>query len=375
MDSSTRENIVVVGGGGAGTSVARQLSETLDRSKYNLILISVRNYMVHYPAITRALVCDEGFMEDRAFIPLEQIFANGNGKLIVGKVVSITDEGTSGGHVTLEDGAEVKWSILVVAPGSIWEGPVAFPEPKDQCLNHVYEWRQKFRQARNIVLAGGGAFGTELAGELKDRYPDKTITIVHNQELPMNDYYPTKWRKDIARRLRKNSIRLIFNDRLDNLEVEHSTVKTRNGEMMIADLVIPCRGGKVNTDFIESLGENVLWASSRCVRIDPAFRLLLHKRIFAAGDVIEWEEQKQLSKALAHADMIAKNVMSTLKGVDPTAIYKGSREIISLSIGKSRGATYFSHLWGLQFGNRFTTSLKSMHLVVEDARERCNIKT
>ncbi|KAF8330676.1 hypothetical protein F5887DRAFT_1178575 [Amanita rubescens] len=368
-----KENIVVVGAGGAGSSIAGQLTKTLDPTKHNLILISPRNYMVYYPIIIRTLV-NTGVDEEQAFIPLDNLFQHGRGTLMVGKVASITDQGPHGGYVTLEDGTKVDWSVLVLAPGSIWEGPAAFPDTREESLNHMREWKRKLQAARTIVIAGAGAVGVELGTELKYRFPDKDITIVHNQELPMNDSYPEKWRNALDRRIRKQGIKLIVNDFIDDLTIEDHVVKTRHGESLVADLVVPCRGGKMNTEFIATLGEDVLW-SSKCVRINPAFQLLHHKRIFAAGDVIEWEEQKQLSKALNHADMIAKNVIYVAKREDPPMIYKGSAEVIGLSMGKGRGSTYLSYLWGLQFGNMFTNKWKSMHLVVDDARERFNVKS
>ncbi|KAK2462569.1 hypothetical protein APHAL10511_005412 [Amanita phalloides] len=369
-----RENIVVVGAGSAGSSIARQLSKTLNPTKHNLILISPRNYMIHYPSVIRTLV-HTVFDEEHVFIPLENLFEHGRGTLMVNKVVSIQDEGPHGGYVTLEDGTNVDWSVLVLAPGSIWEGPFAFPDPRDECLDHLLKWKRKLQGAKHVVIAGAGAVGVELATELKHRFPDKNVTIVHGQELPMNDYYPDKWRRVLDRRIRKQGIKLIINDYIDDLEVENGAVKTRQGQSLVADLVIPCRGGKVNTDFITTLGDNVLWSSSKCVRIDPAFRLFRHKRIFAAGDVIEWEEQKQLIKALNHAEMVAKNVISVARREDPRMIYKGSAEVISLSMGKGRGATYLSYLWGMEFGDMFTRSWKNKHLVPDGARQRVNVKS
>ncbi|KAF8624377.1 hypothetical protein AX15_005906 [Amanita polypyramis BW_CC] len=237
MMMSDRENIVVVGAGGAGSSIARQLSRMLDHTKHNLILISTRNYMIHYPSIIRTLV-GTGVNEDVPFIPLDNLFDGGRGTLMIGKVISIADEGPHGGHLTLEDGMVISWSVLVLAPGTIWEGPVAFPDPKDECMDHLREWKRKFQAARNIAIAGAGAVGVELATELKYRFPDKDITIVHSQELPMNDYYPEKWRKVLDRRIRKQGIKLIVNDFLDDLTIDNHTVTTRNGETLIADLVV-----------------------------------------------------------------------------------------------------------------------------------------
>ncbi|KIL66928.1 hypothetical protein M378DRAFT_185911 [Amanita muscaria Koide BX008] len=417
-----RENVIVVGGGAAGTSIARQLSTMLNHTKHNLILVSSRDYLIYYPSLIRTLVerdppirsilppdftnvtplysarngestnatsptidggednkaprpvyGDEEYL-GRGLIPLNHLFDGGHGKLIVGKVASIVDEGAHGGHITLEDGTELTWSVLVLAPGSTWEGPFALPEgPKEDCIDHIRKWRNKFKRARNIVIGGAGAIGIELATEIKDRYPEKDVTLVHGQDLPMNDFYPQKWRKLLHDRIRKLQIKTIYNDGIDELKVEYNAVTTRNGETLLTDLLVPARGGKMNTDFIKTLGENVLW-SNGCVRINPVFQMIYNKRIYAAGDVIEWEEQKQYVKALTHADMIARNVIDTIKREDATHIYRGSKETISLTLGEGKGATYFSHLWGLQFGDSFTTSYKARYADVDYARRQLGVE-
>lgn len=415
-----RENVIVVGGGAAGTSIARQLSTMLNHTKHNLILISSRDYLIYYPSLIRTLVerdppsllpanftnvtplysarngestnatsptidggednkaprpvyGDEGYL-GRALIPLNHLFDGGHGKLVVGKVASIVDEGAHGGHITLEDGTELAWSVLVLAPGSTWEGPFALPEgPREDCIDHIRKWRNKFKRARNIVIGGAGAIGIELATEIKDRYPEKDVTLVHGQDLPMNDFYPQKWRKVLHDRIRKLQIKTIYNDGIDELKVEYNAVTTRNGETLLTDLLVPARGGKMNTDFIKTLGENVLW-SNGCVRINPVFQMIYNKRIYAAGDVIEWEEQKQYVKALTHADMIARNVIDTIKREDATHIYRGSKESISLTLGEGKGVTYFSHLWGLQFGDSFTTSYKARYADVDYARRQLGVE-
>jgi len=158
MMMNDKENIVVVGAGGAGSAIAGQLTKTLDPTKHNLILISPRNYMVYYPIIIRTLV-NTGVDEEQAFIPLDNLFQPGRGTLMVGKVASITDQGPHGGYVTLEDGTKVDWSVLVLAPGSIWEGPAAFPDAREESMNHMSEWKRKLQAARNIVIAGAGAVG------------------------------------------------------------------------------------------------------------------------------------------------------------------------------------------------------------------------
>ena len=156
---SKRQNVVVVGGGGAGAFVIQNLSAKLDPAKYNLILITPRPYFLHLIAAIRMVVTSEGKLEDRVAIPLDKTFVNGNGKMLVGKVVSISNEGEKGGHVTLASGETVDYSILVLATGSNWEGPLAIPDGKAELDKWVKTWRSKFEKAEDILLVGGGAVG------------------------------------------------------------------------------------------------------------------------------------------------------------------------------------------------------------------------
>lgn len=185
-----KENIVIVGGGGAGIGLARALSAKLDASQYNLILISARSKYVHLLAALRFLVSDEGKLEEKAIIPLDTVFVNGNGTLKVGKVVAVDKASgvAMGGDVVLESGEKVPFRYLVLATGSLWEGPLSLPDGNDALLSWIQEWRTKFKNANDIVIVGAGAVGLgssaslvslcdhspvpiELAGELRDVYP------------------------------------------------------------------------------------------------------------------------------------------------------------------------------------------------------------
>ena len=59
-----------------------------------------------------------------------------------------------------------------------------------------------------------------------------------------------------------------------------------------------------------------------------------HPRIFAAGDIVEWKEQKQAGKAGGHASTIAKNVFALLADSPVSTPYKGSPEMIVVTVGR-----------------------------------------
>ncbi|PPR02371.1 hypothetical protein CVT24_011712 [Panaeolus cyanescens] len=351
-----KKNIVIVGGGFAGVSVFNALYDSVDASMYNLILVSARDYFAHYPATIRMVVIPEEELE--------------NSKLVVGKVVSIHEsDDKTGGHVTLEDGQKIDWSFLVLTPGGKWQGPVNLPDAKKDNSAFINSWRAKFEKANDVVIIGGGAVGIEFAGEVKEFWPHKNVTIVHGQPLLLNSSYPKKFRDDAGRRVTSIGVNLVLSDFLDSTDISsNGIVKTRKGKEISADLVITTRGFVPNTDFIAaSLGDDTL-TESKLAKILPTFQLVNHPRIFAGGDIIDWEEQKQAAKCTGHSAVIAKNVTALSRAQTPSAVYKGQTEAILISIGKSRGTAFIGVLWGFVLGDWFTSMIKSKSLLVEMMR-------
>jgi len=135
------------------------------------------------------MVSEEGHLEDSALIPYDKIFHNGNGTFVQGTVTAIS-AATGSDKVVLGDGTEIPYDILVLASGSLWPGPLAFPERPQSVSKFTRDTREKFRHAKHVVLAGGGAVGIgelifgcqwvlnrhsssclEFAGEIKDIWP------------------------------------------------------------------------------------------------------------------------------------------------------------------------------------------------------------
>ena len=70
------------------------------------------------------------------------------------------------------------------------------------------------------------------------------------------------------------------------------------------------------------------------MRVNEFLEVRGHPGVFALGDIIDWAEQKQAAKNAGHAAVVAKNVKAVLEGRKPTAVYKGSYEIILVTVGK-----------------------------------------
>ncbi|RXW14404.1 hypothetical protein EST38_g11448 [Candolleomyces aberdarensis] len=370
---SSRKNIVIVGGGPFGASVAKGLSSasSFDTTRYRLILVTPRPFFVHLPALIRTAVTSAGSLEDEILMPYDD-FMKGKGEVKVGTVASFS-EGKEGGEVVLQSGEKIPYSVLVLTPGSIWEGPLNLPESESDIRRHFGTWRQTIEKANDIVLVGGGSVGIEFAGELKDFYPTKHVTLVHGQHQLLNSTYPDRYRDALLRRVRKTGTDVVLGEYIDSTEPsEDGTITTRNGKHFRADLVIPTRGGRPNTALVSaSLGANALTSTGH-IKVQPTLQLTGHPQIFAGGDAIEWKEQKQAGKARGHAPIIVENVLNVLtKGAGTTeglVFYKGSTEMIITTVGRSGGVSYFGFLWGIVLGDWFSRLIKSKGLVIEMSR-------
>lgn len=91
---------------------------------------------------------------------------------------------------------------------------------------------------------------------------------------------------------------------------------------------------------MESLGPGVLNERGQ-IRIEKTFQLRLHPNIYAIGDVIDWKEQKQATKAPKHAQIAAANILTQLSGGIPRRSYSGQPEIIIITNGKVSCSSYF----------------------------------
>lgn len=146
-----------------GSLVARALSQQLDPKRTTVTLIESREYYLHYPGVLRMVVTSEGALEEKVLMPLDKLFASGNGNLVQDSVTSISQNANRmGGVVSTDSGKEYPYDILVLASGSIWEGPLTLPPTKDSAIAEIHAWRDKIKNAKGIAIVGGGAVGSGL---------------------------------------------------------------------------------------------------------------------------------------------------------------------------------------------------------------------
>ncbi|KAF7303242.1 UBIQUITIN-CONJUGAT-2 domain-containing protein [Mycena kentingensis (nom. inval.)] len=316
------------------------------------------------------LANDPADLVEAALIPYDKLFTTSNGEFVQGVVETIIPE-KKGGAVRLTNGKEIPYDVLVLAPGSHWDGPLNFPDDDAGVKAFITESRRKFSKANKIVLVGGGAVGVEFAGEIKDIWPKKEVTIVHGDTALLNSTYGASFRKAIYSGLHGRGVNVVLGDYVDEFPVDGAPVRTRNGSVIEADLVVSTKGPRPRTEFVgQSLGEDVLDERGQ-IKVQPSLQLPRYPNIFAIGDAINTVEQKQVLKAQAHAALVAGNIATYLANASAKLKpYKGSTELIMLTNGRNGGRGYIDVLWGIQLGNFFAKMAKSKELLVPMARKQ-----
>lgn len=362
--SSGKQNIVIVGGGLSGTSLAKELSAKLDHSKYNLVVVETRPYLIYVVGGARMTVTTEDGAVDNYLFNYDKLLPAGKGSVKNAKVEKIVPNADgNGGELELSGGEVLPYRFLVLATGSKWTGPVDFPEDDADIRQFVSQWQQRFKTAEDVVIVGGGAVGIELAGELRDEYPNKKITIVHGNDKFLNDAYSDRFRNLMASQLRARNIDLLLGEYADQFPTAGpGELIFRSGRKIHTDLVVVTSGPVPNTGMIgNSLGGDVLTPRGN-VKVLPTLQLPSQPSIFALGDIIDWQEQKQAFKSYAHGSVIAANILSLVNGSKAQKKYKTGPELIVVTNGRNGGGMYVGMLWGIVFGNWAAKMLKAKDL-------------
>jgi NADH dehydrogenase len=187
MDSPTKNNIVIVGGGFGGIRAALALGRMLKRDKAlaqenEITLIDQKNYHLFTPALyeiaaARRRDAAAFALKSAVAIPFETIFRNLPIAFAQGRITRIELEPQ---ELFFADGARLPWHILVLAPGAetnffnlpgVREESIAFKGLEDavqirNTLAERFDMALGARRPCRVVIGGAGLTGVELAGEI-----------------------------------------------------------------------------------------------------------------------------------------------------------------------------------------------------------------
>jgi len=330
---SPLQHVVIVGGGYGGVRLAKLL-----KGKGKFTLIDPKDALHHNMASLRAAV-ETGF-SNKTFIPYKPIFGD---NFVQGKVKDINIEEK---FVILDNKEEIKFTELVLATGS--SGP--FPGKCDHSLGdssqlqQLYEdYATKIKKAKKIAIIGGGAVGVELSGEIAGDFPDKEITIIHGSDKIVSPMLEQKARDEIMDKLQKKNINVLLNDKISNISElplnqyldEDLKIESSNGNIITADMIIPCYGSSVNAEAYSKPLSQFVNAKGQ-LEVNEYLQVGSYPHIFAIGDCssikagkLALEAQMQGSKTFENLVHIGKE-----EALEP---YKSDTFRMVVPIGRDGG--------------------------------------
>ena len=301
------KNIVIIGGGFAGSTVARELRARLPKG-YMLILISEESYLTFNPMLPE--VVGASVFPEQVVAPLRQMLnLGGASRFIMGHVVAVDRAARTVTCSSLAGETVVPYCELILAFGNrprldFIPGMADHALPLKSIgdameirnvvlrrlaqieLEHDPEQR---RLLGHFVVIGGGFSGVEVVGELTDYlksvrryYPrvnidEVRLTIVQDIDRLLPEL-PDRLGRAALRSLERRGVTVLLGKRA--AEVHADGIRCTDGEMLAAATVI-CTIGTRSNALVETLG---LVAERGRIVTQPDLSIAGTEGIWAVGD-------------------------------------------------------------------------------------------
>jgi NADH dehydrogenase FAD-containing subunit len=203
----------------AGTKAAEQLAINL-HDRYRVLLIEKNSHFQHLFAFPRFAVTNK-VNTHKAFIPYgDHTFGAtpaGSGSFIQARVTALSKSAVHLDRKVNLDGQDldaIPYAFLVVATGTKLSPPSTMPgSEKLGGVSYLQSHTEQVLKSSRIVVIGGGAVGVQIATDMKELYPQKSITLVHSRKCVMNKFVP-KFHDLIAERCAELGINMKLGSRV-----------------------------------------------------------------------------------------------------------------------------------------------------------------
>ncbi|KAG7667911.1 putative External alternative NAD(P)H-ubiquinone oxidoreductase B1, mitochondrial [Nannochloris sp. 'desiccata'] len=337
LEAKTKTRVVVLGSGWAAMSFLKAWDPALS-DKYELILVSPRNYFVYTPLLPAMCA---GTVEERSIVePVRAVLGN-KGKFFEAKCTEIMPEERSIVACFPEDAGfpeacfKIPYDTLVLGVGCInntfgiqgvQENTLFFKSVEDagklrlrvsECFERSalpQTTAEERRKLLSFVIVGGGPTGVEVAAELYDLivddlsklYPEQVkdfrIRVVDLMSHVLSTY-DRKISNYTAETFKRNGIDLVLNSRVQGVTSDSVTVVDNDGN--VTELPFGAcvwATGIAMHPLIKQLQERLPEGKQnhfRSIITDEYLRVrgAPDNSIFALGDAATIEQQKALDKA------------------------------------------------------------------------------
>ena len=335
------KTVVILGAGWAGLPLAHKLLKyTVPKvSGLKVILVSPSSHFFWNVAATRGLIPGE-IPDDQLFLPIKPAFQQHSAdkfEFVLGAAEGIDHAGNTV-SILLNDGNQrlIKYDQLVIATGSkLASGlPLKLTGSHETTMTAWRDLQKRVKEAKSILIAGGGATGVEVAGEIAAKYGKaKEVTLVMSGAQPLEGTLDSV-RGVVDKDLQKLDVKLIKNARVTDSKIspdgKQTTVTLSNGSTLTTPLYLPLHGITVNTSFVPG----ALLDEKSSLKLEKTMRVSGTENIWGIGDVGNLEP-KQLTVTDGQIIHLAATLDAVLTGQGVVKDYEpANKAMIFLALGK-----------------------------------------
>lgn len=231
--STNAKTVLVIGGSYAGYTCAEHLARNLP-SGWRVQLVEKNSHFNHTWLFPRISMIDRH--HELAFIPYPDkpsLTPEGAFELVKARV-----EVVGNSHVVLDNGTKLSFEYLVLATGLPGRYPMGIDDlQRGESLKFFERFQEKVKQARSLIVVGGGPVGIEIALDAKSEFPSKEITLIHSRDRLAHQYHQ-RVHDECMRELKKSNIRVILGERVTSCIAGATHVTLSTGEVLAAEYVV-----------------------------------------------------------------------------------------------------------------------------------------
>ena len=254
--------VVIIGASFGGIPTAHGLLKQIfpnlaasQKKKYKVVLISPNDHFYYKIGAPRMIVKPEALPLEKLLLPIAEGFkhySKDQYEFIQAYATSIDADAKA---VLTSTNRNIHYDSLVIATGTTCATPAwSTSEGLDALRADLAELHQKIPAATSILVAGGGAVGTETAGELAEAFGGKKeLTILSGSAQLLPRLQTKSVGKDAEARLSKLGVKVVHGVRVTSYSKtgdNKTSLKLDDGTERVVDVYIEATGDRPNSKFI-----------------------------------------------------------------------------------------------------------------------------
>jgi NADH dehydrogenase FAD-containing subunit len=324
-----RPVVAVIGGGYGGIAAAKKLDDVAE-----VVLVEPKQSFEHAIAGLRALVNPSWLT--KVYLPYDNLLTHG-------RVIRDHATAVESGRVVLGSGEQIAADYIVLATGSHYPFPGKAGLLDTDAAHELYRSsHDALADAGRVLLLGSGPVGIELAGEIKEVWPDKHVTIAELGDDILPGPFMPELRVALRHHLDELGVELLLGGRLTEEPPAEPgtdktfTVATLDGGEFTADIWFRCYGVTPSTGYLTGDLRAARTADGR-IEVTPQMRVAGARNVFAVGDIVA-HSRPMAFNAGRQAETAADNIRAAISGEGEQVSYEPYPPVIVVPVGSARGA-------------------------------------